>query len=320
MLLSKLRQRLQQDEGFTLIELLVVLVIIAVLLAIAVPSYLGFKDRAEQRAAASNVRATIPAVEAWYSDHNNYNFVNAARLRLSYDAGLAATVIATPGAGDLLRLRHAGHPHLPQGGSGCRDHVGRGLLTRPRPREDLSGGRSAPPTLCPQSGIRSRETETRNTPEGVRFAAAGAPTECVRLAAAAESCTNREGRTWALSESRRAIPHDSPADHPSEGSAAAVQRTIRQLSVPLPRKEQYMLLSKLRQRLQQDEGFTLIELLVVLVIIAVLLAIAVPSYLGFKDRAERRAAGSNVRATIPAVEAWYWTTTTTTSWTRLGSA
>jgi type IV pilus assembly protein PilA len=98
MLLSKLRQRLQQDEGFTLIELLVVLVIIAVLLAIAVPSYLGFKDRAERRAAASNVRATIPAVEAWYSDHNNYNFVNAARLRLSYDAGLAATVIATPGA------------------------------------------------------------------------------------------------------------------------------------------------------------------------------------------------------------------------------
>ena len=96
MLLSKLRQRLQQDEGFTLIELLVVLVIIAVLLAIAVPSYLGFKDRAEKRAAASNVRATIPAVEAWYSDHNNYSFGSAATLRLSYDAGLAATVVATP--------------------------------------------------------------------------------------------------------------------------------------------------------------------------------------------------------------------------------
>ena len=78
-----LRARLAgaHESGFTLIELLMVLVILAVLLAIAFPSYVGFKDRAERRAAASNLRSAVPAVETYFSEHGNYDGMDLAALQ-----------------------------------------------------------------------------------------------------------------------------------------------------------------------------------------------------------------------------------------------
>ena len=88
--MHSLRQRLdvRDESGFTLIELLVVLIIIGVLLAIAIPSYLGFQKKAQQTAAMSDVRSAIPDAEAYYSDQGNYTAMTATGLQTTYDSGL----------------------------------------------------------------------------------------------------------------------------------------------------------------------------------------------------------------------------------------
>jgi type IV pilus assembly protein PilA len=92
--MAHVRRRLAGDEGFTLIELLVVIVIIGILLAIAVPSYLGFRNNALDTSAKANIRAAIPAAEGWYANNGDYSGLTTAGLK-TIDSGVSADVVVT---------------------------------------------------------------------------------------------------------------------------------------------------------------------------------------------------------------------------------
>jgi type IV pilus assembly protein PilA len=62
------------EEGFTLIELMVVLLIIAILLAIAIPTFLGVTSSAHDRAAQSNLTNSLTESESQYQNAQNYSF------------------------------------------------------------------------------------------------------------------------------------------------------------------------------------------------------------------------------------------------------
>ena len=115
--LSRMREKRSNDEGFTLIELLVVVVIIGVLVAIAVPVYLNYRQGASDKSAQSDVRGGISAVEQYYTDNGNtYPATTSSITGTAASMPLAAATGGTPGSIALSDKTRMGY-NLATGGT-----------------------------------------------------------------------------------------------------------------------------------------------------------------------------------------------------------
>lgn len=89
-----MRSQMSKDEGFTLVELMVVVLIIAILIAIAIPTFLGARRGAQDRAAQSQIRNALVAEKAFYVDNEGYTNALAPDLT-NLEPNLDTTIVAT---------------------------------------------------------------------------------------------------------------------------------------------------------------------------------------------------------------------------------